>query len=69
MPSILLPIRFFVRSEGRFFVPTRTSAMTPRADAVKDGRRSIGFTNSALNRPRLDGGEHGVMLSFVGTEK
>src|SRR6202043_2000715 len=30
--------RFFVRSEGRFFVPTCPWPVTPRAGAVKDGR-------------------------------
>jgi hypothetical protein len=36
--------------------------MTTRADAVKDGRRRAGASYSAVARPRLDGGEHGVML-------
>jgi hypothetical protein len=43
--------------------------MTPRADAVKDGRRTTRDPTSALDRPRLDGGEHGVMLSAIGTKK
>jgi len=34
-----LLISFFVRREDRFFVPTCPGSMTPRADAVKDGRR------------------------------
>ena len=63
----LLLVSFFVRSEGRFFVPTCLGEVTPRADAVKDGRRSAGLTSSALDRPRLDGGEHGVTLVVVGT--
>ena len=41
--------------------------MTPRAGAVKAGRRSVGDANSGLDRPRLDGAEHGVMLGRVGT--
>jgi len=40
--------------------------MTPRADAVKDGRRATGATSSRLPRPRLDGDEHGVKLTGVG---
>jgi hypothetical protein len=58
---------FFVRSEGRFFVPTCPGSVTPRADAVKDGRRSIGAASSTLDRPRLDGGKHGVTLRVIGT--
>ena len=41
--------------------------MTPRAGAVKDGRRSVETANAGLDRPRLDGAEHGVMLGRVGT--
>jgi len=41
--------------------------MTPRADAVKDGRRCALATDSAAARPLLDGGEHGVILQAVGT--
>jgi hypothetical protein len=40
--------------------------MTPRADAVKDGRRRDGASYAAVARPRLDGGEHGVMLAGSG---
>ena len=40
--------------------------MTPRTAAVKDGRRSAGSAISAVARPRLDGGEHGVTLGGVG---
>jgi hypothetical protein len=39
---------------------------TSRADAVKDGRRSDHATYSTAARPRLDGGEHGVILPIVG---
>jgi hypothetical protein len=52
---------------GRFFVPTCLGSGTPRADAVKDGRRCEGEADSAVARPRLDGGEHGVTLQVVGT--
>jgi hypothetical protein len=38
---------------------------TSRADAVKDGRRSKGASHAAADRPRLDGGEHGVMLAAI----
>jgi hypothetical protein len=69
MPTNILQVRFFVRSKDRFFVPTCPSSGTPSAAAVKDGRRSEIDTNSALDRPRLDGGEHGVTLLVVGTEK
>src|SRR5258707_12007915 len=58
--SSIFLVRFFVRSEGRFFVPTCPWPVTPRAGAVKDGRRGSPSPNSALARPRLDGGEHGV---------
>ena len=34
-----LLVSFFVRSEGRFFVPTRIGCGTPRAAAVEAGRR------------------------------
>jgi hypothetical protein len=67
--SYFLPIlfSFFVRPEGRFFVPTCRARVTPRAAAVKDGRRRADGTNSVVDRPRLDGGEHGVTLHLVGT--
>ena len=41
--------------------------MTPRAGAVKAGRRSVSDANAGPDRPRLDGAEHGVMLGRVGT--
>jgi len=37
---MLLLLSFLVRPLDRFFVPTCAGAMTPRAAAVKDGRRS-----------------------------
>jgi hypothetical protein len=43
-------------------VPTRAGAETPRAAAVKAGRRDALSTSSPLTRPCLDGGEHGVRL-------
>src|ERR1700688_519049 len=58
---------FFVRSEGRFFVPTCPLAVTPRADALRAGGRVVVFASSSFARPRLDGGEHGVTLGVVGT--
>jgi hypothetical protein len=61
-----LPVSFFVRPESRFFVPTRAGARTPRADAVKAGRRGALAASSPAARPRLDGGEHGVTLGQVG---
>ena len=64
---MLLPVSFLVRPQDRFFVPTCAGAMTPRAGAVKAGRRSWGVAGSGLDRPRLDGAEHGVMLGRVGT--
>src|SRR5262249_6796651 len=57
-------ISFFVRPEGRFFVPTCRSRVTPRAAAVKDG--PVGPPPEAA-RSVLDGGEHGVTLYPVGT--
>src|SRR5215475_14920223 len=53
---------------ARFFVPTRAAAGTPRAAAVKAGRRGVSAALSAVARPRLDGGEHGVRLRAVGTK-
>jgi hypothetical protein len=63
-PTLLVP--FLGSTESRFFVPTCHGSMTPRADAVKDGRRAGGSTSSAVARPRLDGGEHGVTLRWSG---
>jgi hypothetical protein len=65
---LLTPIltSFFVRPKEPFLRPDLRSQMTPRAGAVKDGRRSGGASGSALDRPRLDGTEHGVILAAVG---
>ena len=60
-------VSLFVRSEGRFFVPTCPAPVTPSAVAVKDGRRRADAPSSGVARPRLDGGEHGVTLGVVGT--
>jgi hypothetical protein len=38
---------------------------TSRADAVKDGRRFAAASHSAFARPRLDGGQHDVILPTV----
>jgi len=46
-----------------FLRPDLLAAMTPGAAAVKAGRRAGGDTLSALVRPRLGGGEHGVKLA------
>jgi hypothetical protein len=42
------------------------NATTPVAAAVKAGRRTGGAARSAVARPRLDGGEHGVKLTAAG---
>ncbi len=65
--ALLLVVSFFVRGGDRFFVPTCAGAVTPRAAAVKAGRRCVLSAISAFARPRLDGGEHGVTLGVVGT--
>src|SRR5580704_10746864 len=56
--------QFLCSIEGRFFVPTCISPVTPRAAAVKDG--PLGPPPEAA-RSVLDGGEHGVTLARVGT--
>jgi len=59
-------LRLFVVSlfDGRPFLrPDLPVRPTPRADAVKAGRRSAVPSLSVLARPRLDGGEHGVILT------
>jgi hypothetical protein len=43
-------------------------AATPRADAVKDGRRSALPAATVPDRPLLDGAERGVILLQVGTD-
>jgi hypothetical protein len=49
-------------------VPTCPGRVTPRAAAVKDGRRCVDATCSAVSRPGLDGGEHGVTLGVAGAK-
>src|SRR5438132_13695316 len=66
-PAHLLSfVSFFVRSESRFFVPTRSSPMSSRAGAVKVGRRTNLVACSALARPYLDSFEHDGTLGAVG---
>jgi hypothetical protein len=56
--------------DGRPFLrPDLPAAVAPRADAVKAGRRVSLAACSQLARPRLDGGEHGVMLAPVGIRR
>src|SRR5437660_6752335 len=71
---LLLPFAFFLSWPVSLFDLRAVSSsrpchgpVTPRAAAVKDGRRRAGATNSIVARPRLDGGEHGVTRVLVGT--
>lgn len=57
---------FLGSTEAPFLRPDLPSKTTSRADAVKDGRRFVDAKHSAVARPRLDGGEHGVILPVVG---
>jgi hypothetical protein len=59
-------IGFFVRSQGRFFIPTRPLLTAARAGAVKVGRRTNLSACSALARPYLDGSEHDGTLDVIG---
>ena len=52
--------------EARFFVPTRALPMSPRAEAVKVGRRTNLTACPAVARPHLDGFEHDGTLGAVG---
>jgi hypothetical protein len=61
--------KFLCSTCGRFFVPTRRYLNAPRAAAVKAGRRSARAETSILNRPRLDGGEHGARVEASGQPK
>jgi hypothetical protein len=54
-------VSFFVRP-GPFLRPDLDLAEAPRAAAVKAGRHCGRATDSAVARPRLDGGEHGARL-------
>jgi len=55
--------QFLCSTSGPFLRPDLPAATTPRAAAVKAGRRAGGAALSAVARPRLDGGEHGVKLA------
>ena len=57
---------FLVRSESRFFVPTRALLTPARAGAVKVGRRTNLAACSAVARPHLDGFEHDGRLGAIG---
>jgi hypothetical protein len=57
---------FFVRSQARFFVPTRASLRPARAGAVKVGRRANLAACSALARPHLYSSEHDGAIDAVG---
>src|SRR6266536_1629900 len=57
----------FLRSHGRFFVPTRPLLTAARAGAVEVGLRTNLSACSALARPYLDGSEHDVTLDAIGT--
>ena len=59
-------VSFFVRSESRFFVPTRTSLALARAEAVKVGRHANLAACSELTRPYLDSSEHDGTLGAIG---
>src|ERR1700730_13190088 len=59
-------VSFFVRPDGRFSVPTCPGPGKPRADAVKDG--PFGPPPGAA-RSVLDGGEHGVTLTWSGLRR
>lgn len=59
-------VSFFVRSESRFFVPTRTSPALACAEAVKVGRRTNHTTGSAVARPHLDSFEHDGTVGAIG---
>lgn len=59
-------VSFFVRSESRFFVPTRTSPALACAEAVKVGRRTNHTTGSTVARPHLDSFEHDGTVGAIG---
>jgi len=52
--------------EARFFVPTRGSRTSSRAEAVKVGRRANFAACSELARPYLDSFEHDGTLGAIG---
>jgi hypothetical protein len=57
----------FVRAVGRSFVPACTPCGASRAGVVKAGRRAAFAAGTNVSRPRLDGPEHGAMLTQPGT--
>ena len=62
------PDRRFLCSTARAVSSSRPAARgTPRAGAVKAGRRSVRAAHAPLARPRLDGAKHGVILQLNGT--
>jgi hypothetical protein len=64
--NLLSFVSFFVRSQARFFVPTRGSLTSSRAGAVKVGRRANLAACSEIARPYLDSFEHDGTLGAVG---
>ena len=60
--SCFLACQFLCSTASRFFVPTTILPKRRAAAAVKAGRRCARAANSAFDRPRLDGGEHGARL-------
>jgi hypothetical protein len=59
-------LSFLCSTEDRFFVPTCQHGATLRADAVKAGRFSNFTSFFTAARPRLDDGEHSVILPQAG---
>jgi len=51
-----------------YFRPDRKPSPPARAEAAKDGRRSVGDPRSPASRPLLDGREHDGTLARSGTE-
>ena len=60
-----IPVSLFDLA-ARFFAPTHTCRMPPRAGAVKIGRRSAIASRTIVCRPHLDSPEHGGTLVVVG---
>jgi hypothetical protein len=52
--------------KARFFVPTRGSLTSSRAEAVKVGRHANLAACSELTRPYLDSSEHDGTLGAIG---
>jgi hypothetical protein len=63
------PFCKFLSSTGEPFLrPDLLAPVTPRAGDVKVGRRSARAAKPAIDRPYLDGAEHGVILPQQGLE-